>query len=101
MSLSQRLAEFRFNLETLDLLTSMGRTNDQSVQMLTELGFNQQLVQFMLNQRMLLNRVLLRLQLYGEQNMNELKVRSGLSMLNNQSVNSLLDYLYKSSRIYL
>ena len=29
--------------------------------------------------------------------MTELKVRSGLSMLNNQSVNSLLDYLYKSS----
>jgi len=97
MSLNQKLNEFRFNLETLDLLNNMGK----STQLLSELGFNSDLLSFMQNNRNLLSSVLLRLQLYGEQNMTELKVRSGLSMLNNQSVNSLLDYLYKSSRIYL
>jgi hypothetical protein len=93
MSLNQKLNEFRFNLETLDLLNNMGK----STQLLSELGFNSELLVLMQNNRNLLNSVLLRLQLYSEQNMSELKVRSGLSMLNNQSVNSLLDYLYKSS----
>ncbi len=94
MSLNQKLNEFRFNLETLDLLNNMGK----STQLLSELGFNSELISFMQNNRNLLNSVLLRLQLYGEQNMNELKVRSGLSMLSNQSVNSLLDYLYTNTK---
>jgi hypothetical protein len=97
MSLNQQLTEFRFNLETLDLLNNMGKSTDYSNQMLSELGLNSQLVKFMQSSRMLLNSVLLRLQLYSEQNMNEQKVRSSLSVLNNQSVNILLDYLYKSS----
>lgn len=95
MSLSQNLNEFRFNLETLDLMTSMGRTTEQATAMLTELGFNQQLVQFMVSQRNILNMVLLRLQLYSEQNTSEVKVRSGLAGLNNPSVHTLLDYLFK------
>jgi hypothetical protein len=94
MSLSQNLNEFRFNLETLDLMTSMGRTTEQATAMLTEVGFNQQLVQFMVSQRNILNMVLLRLQLYSEQNTSEVKVRSGLAGLNNPSVHTLLDYLF-------
>lgn len=93
MSLNQKLNEFRFNLETLDLLNNMGKSSN----LLSEVGFNSELLAFMQNNRNLLNSVLLRLQLYNEQNMNEQKVRSGLSMLNNNSVNSLLNYLYKSS----
>jgi hypothetical protein len=96
MSLSQNLNEFRFNLDTLDLMTSMGRTTEQATTMLTELGFNQQLVQFMVSHRNILNMVLLRLQLYSEQNTNEAKVRSGLASLNNSSVHTLLDYLFKT-----
>jgi hypothetical protein len=97
MSLSQQLTEFRFNLETLDLLDNMGKSSEYSLQMLGELGFNEQLVKFMKSNRMLLNSVLLRLQLYCEQNMNEQKIRTSLSVLNNQSVNVLLDYFYKST----
>jgi hypothetical protein len=93
MTLNQKLTEFRFNLETLDIMNNMGKSS----QSLNELGFNSELISFMQNNRNLLNSVLLRLQLYSEQNMTELKVRSGLSMLNNQSVNHLLDLLYKSS----
>uniref|UniRef100_A0A6C0HVY6 Uncharacterized protein n=1 Tax=viral metagenome TaxID=1070528 RepID=A0A6C0HVY6_9ZZZZ len=93
MSLNQKLNEFRFNLETLDLLNNMGK----STQSLLELGFNSELISFMQNNRMLLNSILLRLQLYGEQNMSEPKVRSGLASLNNQSVNTLLEYFYKLS----
>jgi len=93
MSLNQKLNEFRFNLETLDLLNNMGKSSE----LLSELGFNSELLSFMQNNRNLLNSILLRLQLYSEQNMNESKVRSGLSTLNNNSVNSLLNYFYKSS----
>ena len=98
MSLQQSLAEFRFNLETLDLMTDMGRNSKEAVLMLSQLGFNQSLVNFMLSQRSLLNMVLLRLQLYSEQNMTEQKVRAGLSTLNNSSVNHLLDYLFPSTK---
>ena len=97
MTLNQNLSEFRFNLGTLDMMVNMGRSMEQACGTLSELGFNQQLVQFMQSNRSLLNMVLLRLQLYSEQNINEQKIRSNLSMLNNSSVNALLDYLYKIS----
>lgn len=97
MSLSQQLTEFRFNLETLDLLTTMGKSTDYSIQMLSELGLKKELINFMQTKRMLLNSILLRLQLYGEQNMNEQNIRNNLLVLNNQSVFLLLDYFYKSS----
>jgi hypothetical protein len=97
MSLVQQLTEFRFNLETLDLLNTMGKTSEYSTQMLGELGLSSQLIKFMQTNRMLLNSVLLRLQLYSEQNLNEQKIRSSLSILNNPSVGTLLDYLYKST----
>jgi hypothetical protein len=97
MSLVQQLTEFRFNLETLDLLNNMGKTSEYSTQMLGELGLSSQLIKFMQMNRMLLNSVLLRLQLYSEQNLNEQKIRTSLSILNNASVSNLLDYLYKST----
>jgi hypothetical protein len=97
MSLVQQLTEFRFNLETLDLLNNMGKTSEYSTQMLGELGLSSQLIKFMQTNRMLLNSVLLRLQLYSEQNLNEQKIRSSLAVLNNAAVGALLDYLYKTS----
>ncbi len=97
MTLNQNLAEFRFNLDTLDMMVSMGRSMEQACSTLSELGFNQQLVQFMQSNRSLLNMVLLRLQLYSEQNYSEQKVRSGLAVLNNNQVNVLLDHLYAVS----
>jgi hypothetical protein len=97
MSLSQQLIEFRFNLETLDLLNNMGKSSDYSIQMLGELGLSSSLIKFMQTNRMLLNSVLLRMQLYSEQHMSEQKIRSSLSVLTNPSVNILLDYFYKSS----
>ncbi len=94
MTLTQCLTEFRFNLETLDMLTSMGRNTTQVGETMSQLGFNNTLVNFMTSQRALLTSVLVRLQLYSEQNYNETKVRSGLTMLSNSGVNSLLDYLF-------
>lgn len=99
MSLSQNLIEFRFNLETLDLLVSMGKSHDEVVSTLGTLGFNAVLVSFLTGPRTLLNSVLLRLQLYSEQNFAEQKVRSSLAILNNAGVNSLVDYLYGSSYV--
>jgi len=99
MSLSQSLNEFRFNLETLDLLVSMGRSHDEVVSTLGTLGFNAVLVAFLTGPRTLLNSVLLRLQLYSEQNFAEQRVRSSLTVLNNAGVNSLVDYIYGSSSV--
>ena len=94
MTLLQRLSEFRFNLETMDLLTSMNRTNQQTVEEMTQLGLTTNQVNFMLNSRSLLNSCLLRLQLYSEQNLSEAKVRSSLGVLNNSHINSLLDNVF-------
>lgn len=97
MSITQQLTEFTFNLGTLDLLNNMGKSSENINQMLGELGLTSPLIKFMQSNRMLLNSVLLRLQLYSEQNMGEQKVRSNLAVLNNSSVSSLLDFLYKST----
>lgn len=100
MTLSQRLSEFRFNLETMDLLLSMGRSSTQTIDEMTQLGLTTNQVNFMLNSRSLLNSCLLRLQLYSEQNLSEAKVRSSLGILNNSNINSLLDNVfYKSETI--
>lgn len=97
MSLVQFLTEFRFNLDTTDLLVSLGRNQVQVNDELSKLGFNTNLVQLMTTQRLLLNSVLLRLQLYSEQNTSEQKIRSGLSVLNNKNVTSLLDLAFCST----
>ncbi len=101
MALSQSLNEFRFNLETLDMMTTMGKSSDDAVNMLGALGFNNTLVNFMTNSRSFLNGVLLRLQLYVEQNLPEARVRTSLTSLNNIGVNALVDYLYSSSSMPL
>jgi hypothetical protein len=98
MSLSQRLNEFRFNLETLDLMMNMGRTTEQAVSMLKEIGFSQQLINFISSQRNILNMVMIRLQLYSENNMNESSVKSSFSSLNNSNINYLMDYLFHSDK---
>lgn len=94
MTLSQRLSEFKFNLETIDLLTSMGRTSSQIVEEVSSIGFTSSHVQFISQSRTLLQSVLLRLQLYGEQNLKESTVRTNLNVLNNTVVNSLLDSMF-------
>lgn len=100
MTLSQRLSEFRFNLETMDLLSSMGRSTSQTVDEMTQLGLTTNQINFMLTSRSLLNSCLLRLQLYSEQNLSEAKVRSSLGILNNSNINSLLDNVfYKSETV--
>jgi hypothetical protein len=97
MSLTQNLNEFRFNLETADLLTSMGTPSNEVVSTLGTLGFNNTLASFMVGQRTLLNSVLLRLQIYNDRSVPEAQVRSGLAVLSNHGVNSLVDYLYNSA----
>ena len=97
MTLTNRLQEFRFNLETMELLQSMGQSVEQISSEMSLLGFSQQLVTFCQSSRQLLNSVLLRLNIYTRQNMTEQQTRQGLSMLNNNGVSSLLDYLFESS----
>ena len=96
MALSQSLNEFRFNMETLDMMNLMGKSQNDIVNMMSSLGFNNTLVNFMLSSRSLLNSVLLRFQLYSEQNLPEARVRTGLTALNNPGVNALVDYMYGS-----
>jgi hypothetical protein len=98
MTLTQRLSEFRFNLETIDLLTSMGRSTQQTIDEMSQLGFSSQNLQFILSSRTLLNSVLLRVTLYNEQNLTEAKIRSNLSILNNQQVNNLVDTMLLATK---
>jgi hypothetical protein len=99
MTLQERLNEFRFNLETMELLQSLGRTRDQVVTEMAQLNFNESLVNFYNDSRTLFNSVMLRLNLYSEQNQNESSVRKSLSILNNNMVNSLVDYLYSATSL--
>ena len=99
MTLSQRLSEFRFNLETLDLLTNMGRSSQQVIDEMLPLGFTSPLVQFIMSSRPLLSSVLLRLQLYSEQNLPDTKVRSSMGVLNNSNINSMMDTFFLQNEV--
>jgi hypothetical protein len=89
--MTPQLIEFKFNLETIDLLTSMGRSEKQTTSEMEPLGFTSEQINFILNSRPLLSSVLLRLQLYYEKKIPDDKIRASLSVLNNASVNDLLD----------
>ena len=101
MTLSQSLPIFKFNLDTMDLLQSMGRSKEQTKNELAMLGLTNDVTNFMLSSRPLLNSILLRLQLYSEQKLSNEKIRSNLMVLNNSSVNSLLDLLLVGSPVEL
>jgi len=94
MSLATLLTEFSFDLETIDLMSSLGRTSKQLVNEMSQLSFNNNLVDFTQNDRRRLNSVLLRLQIYAEQKLDETTVRTHLKSLNNDNVNNLLNYIY-------
>jgi|APSaa5957512535_1039671.scaffolds.fasta_scaffold160411_2 hypothetical protein len=94
MSLVTLLTEFSFDLETIDLMSSLGRTSEQLVNEMSQLSFNNNLVDFTQNDRRRLNSVLLRLQIYAEQKLDETTVRTHLKSLNNDNVNNLLNYIY-------
>jgi hypothetical protein len=96
-SLSDRLSMFQFDLDTLHMLHKMGRTNQQLVNEMSNFGFNSELVNLVLNNQPLFNRVMLRLNLYAQQNTNENNVRSGFQMLNSNLVSNLLNHLYNST----
>ena len=97
MSLNQNLSQFRFDLETGDLLQSNGRSSTEVRNQLSLLGFSNSLLNLMLENRRLLNSVLLRLDLYSESNLSESSVRTNLGKLSNNQVNDLVNYLYDSS----
>ena len=97
MHLKEKLNEFLFNLETAQLLQSLGRTNEQIKNEMTNLHFSDSLLQFQTSSPHLYNSVMLRLRLYSENNFTETQVRQSLSVLNNVYVNALLEYLYAST----
>lgn len=94
MALANLLTEFTFDLETIDLLTSLGRTSEQVLQEMSTLSFNTDVLTFIQSERRRLNSILLRLRLYSEQNLDESSVRAKLNILNNSQVTALLNYLY-------
>lgn len=97
MNLSQNLEQFMFDLETSDLLNSYGRSHNDIRNELSTLGFNNNVLSLMLENRRLLKSVLLRLTLYSENNLSEDTIRQNLMKLNNNTVNSLVDHLFVSS----
>ena len=95
MNFNQNLNQFNFDLETCDLFLSSGRSQKNLVNELSNLGLPQNVISLMLHNRLLLNRVLLRLQLYSDNNTDETFIREKFQKLNNDYVNHLLNYLYK------
>ena len=97
MSLNENLSQFHFDLETCDLFLSSGRSQTNLVCELSKLNLPEKVISLMLDNRLLLNRLLLRLQLYSDNNTNETLVREKFNKLNNDYVSHLLDYLYNST----
>ena len=97
MNLREKLNQFLFNLETAELLQSLGRTREQISNEMNSVNFSESLLQFQSSSSHLYNSVMLRLRLYSENNFSEQQVRNSLSVLNNSYVNSLLDYLYSGT----
>jgi hypothetical protein len=94
MELKNKLNEFLFNIETKNLLKKVGKTDNEILNSLKSLNIKEELINFNKLYEHLYNSVILRLQIYTDQNVDENHVRSSLSILNNNHVNSLLDYLY-------
>ena len=94
--MTSQLIEFKFNLETIDLLTSMGRSEKQTTSEMEPLGFTSDQIHFILNSRPLLSSVLLRLQLYYEKKMSDDKIRASFTVLNNSLITELLDKILLS-----
>ena len=90
MNLSQNLEQFMFDLETSDLLNSYGRSHNDIRNELSTLGFNNNVLSLMLENRRLLKSVLLRLNLYSENNLSEDTIRQNLMKLNNNSMDLII-----------
>jgi len=99
MYLKEKLNEFLFNLETAQLLQSFGRTDEQITNEMTNLHFSDSLLHFEKSSYHLYHSVMLRLRLYSENNFSEEQVRTSLSVLNNDYVNDLLNYLYSTNSL--
>lgn len=97
MTLRDRLNEYLFNMETRQLLVSFGKSKNDIVNTMKTLNLNEKILNFQESSTSLYNSVMIRLQLYAEQDLDETHVRSSFSLLNNSYVNTLLDYLYGSS----
>ena len=97
MNLRERLNQFQFDLETLELLHDLGRSNSTVASDMESLSVTRSLVDLVLSNRRLLDSVLLRLNVYSEKNLTESVVRSSLSRLNNSGVSDLLNLLYSVS----
>ena len=100
MSLNQKLSEFFFNLETIDIMKSLGRSRTEILKEMKTLNFSESLLDFHNNSRNLFNSVVLRLRLYSEKNLSESSVRDSLSVLNNNYVDTFVNYLYSSTSLH-
>lgn len=82
MNFQNNLNEFKFNLETLDLLKNENLDNTEIIDTLIEAGFNSELTSLLLTlNRTYLNSVLVRLKLYNKLKKNK-----------DQVINNLKDY---------
>ena len=97
MNLKDKLNEYLFNMETRQMLVSLGRSKDEIMTTMKSLNLNETVLGFQEQSSSLYNSVMLRLQLYADQNLDETHVRTSFSFLNSPYVNTLLDYLYGSN----
>ena len=79
MTLRDRLNEYLFNMETRQMLVNLGRSRDDIVNTMNSLNLNETVLSFQEKSASLYNSVMVRLQLYAEQNLDETHVRNSLS----------------------
>nr|QFG74419.1 MAG: hypothetical protein [Megaviridae environmental sample] len=95
--MQNRLNEFMFNLDTLELLSKMNKSRDELVHTLESVDFNSHMVSLVLDNRSLLDSVLLRLNV--DENHTESHMRETLSKLHHEGISQFLNYLFRHNQV--
>jgi hypothetical protein len=96
MSFEDRLSEFQFNWETLQLLQKENNSKKEMIELMSEINFSSDLTEFLLtNNNSFVNSVLLRLKLYNKLDKSLSDVLESFKAYNN--LNHLSEHLLKKN----
>ena len=97
MTFDNRLDEFNFHLETMNMLKSESDNVETTVETMESVGFSKELTKFLLETNTsYFNGVMLRLKLYSKRNMTNSNVKNELKM--HSLLHPLVDYLFINNK---
>lgn len=92
----ENLEEFKFNLDTYDMLKEL-KTDSNLDDIFKSVDFNENIINLINDNRRILNSILLRLNIYSMNNINETTVRNNLNCFKKYNIDDLLNYFYNNT----